>query len=39
MTDILFTELQIHNICEKKHMKNDITNIPSHLHISNLNLL
>ena len=31
MTDILFTELQIHNISEKKHMKNDIPNIPSHL--------
>ena len=38
MTDILFTELQSHNIC-KKHMKNDVPNIPNHLHISDPNLL
>ena len=39
MTDILFTELQTHNICQKKNTKHDITNIPSHLHISDLSLL
>ena len=41
MTDFLFTELQSHNIWRKlkTHMKNDIRNIPSHLHISDLNLL
>ena len=39
MTDSSFTELQSHNICEKKNMKNDMPNIPSHFHISNPNLL
>ena len=41
MTNFLFTELQSHNICRKlkNHMKNDIPSIPSHFHISDLNLL
>ena len=40
MTDIIFTEMQNHNICGKKyHMKNDIPNVPSQLHISHPNLL
>ena len=41
MTDFLFTELQSHKIWWrlKNHMKNDIPNIPSHLHISDQNLL
>ena len=41
MTDFLFTELLNHNIWRKltNHVKNDIPNIPSHLHISDSNLL
>ena len=41
LTDFLFTELQGHNIWRKvkNHMKTDIPNIPSHLHISDSNLL
>ena len=41
MTDFLFTELRSHNIRRKlkNNMETDIPNIPSHLHISDPNLL
>ena len=41
MTFFLFTELQSHNIWRKlkNHMKNDIPNIPSRLHIYNMNFI
>ena len=41
MKDFLFTELKSHNIWRKlkDRMKNDIPNIPSHLHISDPNFL
>ena len=41
MTDFLFTELQRHNIWRKlkNHMKNDMPDIPGHLHISDPNSL
>ena len=41
MTEFLFTEVQSHNISRKlkNHMKSDMSNIPSHLHISDSNLL
>ena len=41
ITDFLFTELKSHNIWRKlkNNMKNDIPNIPYHLHISDPNLL
>ena len=40
MTDVLFAELQSHNIWRKlkNHLKNDIPNIPNYLHISDSNL-
>ena len=41
MTDFLFTEPWSYNIWRKlkNHMKDNIPNIPSHLHISDPNLL